>query len=240
MSCFQRRHIAAAVMVVVSLLPAPAALADTSTNAEVNQEGLFGMIEISSANLSALPQWQHVVKSFPELATAAAECDARIQACQSQQMTLWRAKIAELMRTDKRIQLQEINRFLNGWKHTADIKEGVTDSRWATPLEFIPNGGRSEDFAIMKYVSLKELGFSPLAMRIVVTNDVLRNKSHTILSVSLRGKRFILDSLSDTILNENLVRYYVPLYSVNEKRRWAHIPRDFLSVQLAQGVKVDE
>ncbi|MFC4273432.1 hypothetical protein GQF03_06565 [Sneathiella chungangensis] len=210
-------------------------VAGAPARAEVTEEGLFGMVEISSDNLAALPRWLEVMSSFPELAKAASKCDDRIEDCQSQQMTLWRTKIAELQRTNRRAQLQEINRFLNGWKHIQEEDAAATSDDWATPLQFLSNGGRSRDFAIMKYVSLKELGFDPDSMRIVVANDVLRNKDHAVLSVSLRGKRYVLDSLNDTILEERLVNYYVPLYSVNEKRRWAHIPKDFLVAQEASG-----
>ena len=221
-------HIFALALLAGILSFAP--LTSKKALADVNHAGLFGAIEISSNNLAALPQWLRVIASFPKLTNAATKCDDKIQDCGSQQMTLWRAKIAELKRADKRIQLQEINRFLNGWKHIPDDEE-PQPGRWSSPLEFITNGGGSEGFAIMKYVSLKELGFNPDAMRIVITNDVLRNKVHAILSVSLRGKRYVLDNLNNTILEEKLVHYYVPLYSMNEKTRWAHIPQDF---QVAQ------
>ncbi|MDF2366142.1 transglutaminase-like cysteine peptidase [Sneathiella sp.] len=203
--------------------------------AEVTEKGLFGLVEISSDNLAALPLWLKVKASFPQLANAAAKCDARIEDCQSQQMTLWRTKIAELQNSPKRIQMQEMNRFLNGWKYVPADAEASPDGNWASPLEFISNGGGSRDFAIMKYISLKELGFDPDAMRIVIANDVLRNKVHAVLSVTRRGKRYVLDSLNDTILEERLVNYYVPLYSVNENKRWAHIPIDFLTAQDAAG-----
>ncbi|TNE38130.1 MAG: hypothetical protein EP348_05235, partial [Alphaproteobacteria bacterium] len=148
----------------------------TSAVAGVNRDGLFDMLEISSDNLDALPQWQRVVKSFPALKSAAGRCDIRIEDCKSQQMTLWRAKISELKHSDKRIQMQEINRFLNDWKSTDHTTDDRVNGRWETPLEFLTKGGSSVDFAVMKYISLKELGFSPLAMRIVITDDVLRNR----------------------------------------------------------------
>lgn len=227
----------AAVLAGVILL-APGA--GGSARAEVTENGLFGLIEISSDNLAALPRWLNVVSSFSKLAEAATKCDDRIEDCQSQQMTLWRTKIAELQGSSKRVQMQAINRFLNGWRHIPEDDPANSDGEWASPLEFISNGGGSRDFAIMKYASLKELGFDPKSMRIVVARDVLRNKDHAVLSVGLRGKRYVLDSLNDTILEERLVNYYVPLYSVNEKTRWAHIPQDFLVAQEASGSKKDD
>ncbi|WP_340150380.1 transglutaminase-like cysteine peptidase [uncultured Sneathiella sp.] len=210
-------------------------IAGETARAGITEKGLFGMIEISSDNLEALPRWQKVMESFPNLAAAATACDEKIEDCKSQQMTLWRTKIAELEREDKRIQMHGINRFLNGWKHTAGDASSGSDAEWIAPLEFLSNGGGSRDFAVMKYISLKELGFDPDSMRIVIANDVLRNETHGLLSVELRGKRYILDSINNTILDDYHINYYLPLYSVNETTRWAHIPQDYLIAQEASG-----
>jgi len=209
-------------------------------SADVSKNGLFGTIEISSGDLSALPQWQHVVSSFDATAKAAKACDQKIEDCSSQQMTLWRAKINELGNSSDRQQMQEINRFFNSWRYKSDLENYGKKKHWATPLEFISNGGDSEDYAIMKYLSLKELGFPAISMRIVVTNDVLRNIPHSVLSISLRGQRYILDNINDTILNEKLVHYYVPLYSVNEGLRWAHIMQSAVTAYDPDGAKTDD
>ncbi|USG62317.1 transglutaminase-like cysteine peptidase [Sneathiella marina] len=206
-----------------------------SAYADVNVDGLFGTVEIASDNLSALPQWKRVIESFEEVAIEAKKCDLKIEDCYSQQMTLWRAKINELRTSDKRVQIQQINRFLNSWRKRTDTENYAVSDYWATPLEFMENGGDSEDFAIMKYISLKELGVPPSDMRIVVTNDVLRNNVHTVLSVKTGGKIYILDDLNDSILSESFTPYYLPLYSVNEQNRWAHIPKAVSVEQASQG-----
>lgn len=226
-------------MLALSVLAATA-VSSGDARGDVTENGLFGTVEIASTDLSALPQWVQVVDSFSELESAARKCDSRIEDCGSQQMTLWRAKINELKRTEPRVFIQEINRFLNSWKQTADFNIHGTDDHWSTPLEFISNGGDSEDIAIMKYISLKELGLTPEAMRIVITSDVLRNKDHAVLVVLYRGKSYVLDSLNDTILSEEFVQYYVPLYSVNETTRWAHIPAQAAIAATAKGAPAND
>jgi len=209
-----------------------ATLADSVQNG-----GLFGTIEIPSNNLSALPQWKRVIKDFEKSKKAARLCDQDIQKCASQQMTLWRAKMQELESSRETAKILEINRFINKWRHISDFKNYQSKDYWASPLEFMTNGGDSEDFAIMKYISLKELGISPSNMRIVVTNDVLRGRTHTILSVHFNKKRYILDSQSNSILQEQFVKYYVPFYSVNETTRWAHVPEQASLLKAPEGKK---
>ncbi len=205
-----------------------------------NNNGLFDTIEIASNDLKALPQWTHVIDSFPDVKKNAARCDTDIQNCKSQQMTLWRAKIQELELSTPMAQIREINKFINKWRRASDSENYQKQDYWASPLEFITNGGDSEDFAIMKYVSLKELGISPSKMRIVVTNDVLRGVTHAFLSVEEGKNRFVLDSQNDTVLKEDLVNYYIPFYSVNEKTRWAHVPNQAATVNTAAGVEKND
>jgi predicted transglutaminase-like cysteine proteinase len=200
-------------------------------------DGLFGSLEIPSNDLGALPQWQEALKGLQPLKEAARQCDQDILKCQSQQMTLWRTKIQELEHSDKSIAMRQINSFINKWQQAEDQDVYNRLDYWAKPLEFITNGGDSEDFAIMKYISLRELGFSAEQMRIVVTNDVLRGVTHTILSIKLNSRSYILDSQNDTVLREEFVNYYVPYYSVNEKTRWAHIPSQFSDLGDEAGAK---
>lgn len=217
----------------IGLLAASVSAAHVS--AAQNSDGLFGSLEIASDNLKALPQWSNAQNGFGELKKLAKACDQDILKCESQQMTLWRTKIQELEHADVTIKLRQINSFINKWQKTTDLEAYKQSDYWSTPMEFMTNGGDSEDFAIMKYISLKELGVKPSAMRIVVTNDVLRGVTHSILSVKLKSKTYILDSQNDTVLDEKLVTYYVPFYSVNETTRWAHIPSQFATKRDAEG-----
>jgi len=222
---------------LVFLTLAASALLSGAPAAAQAPTGLFNTLEIPSSNLTALPQWQHVRQGFAPLAKRARLCDQDIQECKSQQMTLWRTKIQELEHAEDMVKLRQINGFINKWQKASDQDIYQQKDYWATPLEFIINGGDSEDFAIMKYVSLKELGISPDAMRIVVTNDVLRGVTHTILTVKLNTKTYILDSQNNTVLEQEFVKYYVPFYSVNETTRWAHIPQQISSLGDAAGTK---
>ncbi|GLQ06188.1 hypothetical protein GCM10007924_14090 [Sneathiella chinensis] len=208
-----------------SLLMAGSAQANTMADIPP-PDGLFGTVEIPSRDLQALPQWTRVIGDFKKSDRAARLCDQDIQKCASQQMTLWRAKIQELTEAERSTQLREINRFINKWRHVSDMENYGHADYWASPLEFITNGGDSEDFAIMKYISLKELGVPVANMRIVVTSDVLRGQNHTILYVRENGRRLVLDSQNDTVQQEKNVKYYVPFYSVNETTRWAHVANE--------------
>jgi predicted transglutaminase-like cysteine proteinase len=121
-------------------------------------------------------------------------------------------------------QLQAVNRFLNDWRYKADAENYGQRDYWATPLEFLRRSGDCEDYAITKYVSLRQLGFAAERLRLVVVRDVLRDLAHAVLAVYVEDQVFILDNLTRAILPQEQVTQYVPYYSINETTRWAHVP----------------
>ncbi|MCH8155148.1 MAG: transglutaminase-like cysteine peptidase, partial [Proteobacteria bacterium] len=80
-----------------------------------------------------------------------------------------------------------------------------------------------EDYAIAKYFALREVGFGPDELRIVILRDEIRNISHAVLAVYLVDDIMILDNLSDQIFSHSRYEHYVPQYSMNETARWAHV-----------------
>ncbi len=120
-------------------------------------------------------------------------------------------------------QIQAINRFLNDWQYKPDLENYGRRDYWATPLEFLRRSGDCEDYAIIKYVSLRQLGFDDDQLRLVVLNDASRGLAHAVLAVYLDEQVYILDNLSRAVLPQEQISQYVPYYSINETTRWAHV-----------------
>ncbi|MGV7005372.1 transglutaminase-like cysteine peptidase [Desulfovibrio sp. QI0442] len=119
--------------------------------------------------------------------------------------------------------LRYVNSFWNTWPYVEDIVNWRQEDYWEIPAEFLKKSGDCEDYSIIKYFSLKELGIPPESMRVVVVRDTIRNFAHAVLVVYLNDDAFILDNLSNSVLSHTKVRQYSPQYSVNEFGRWAHM-----------------
>ena len=113
--------------------------------------------------------------------------------------------------------------FVNQSVYVTDAANYGLRDYWATALEFLVRSGDCEDYAIAKYQSLRLLGWPPEALRLVVVQDVLRDLPHAVLAAYLGDAIYILDNLSDTVLEQAQVENYVPYYSVNEITRWAYL-----------------
>lgn len=120
-------------------------------------------------------------------------------------------------------QLRLVNAFWNDWPYREDKDNWGQPDYWEIPAEFLKKSGDCEDYAIIKYFTLKEMGVDPQSMRIVVLRDTIRNLAHAVLVVYSNGDAYVLDNLSNIVLSHRRISNYSPQYSVNEFGRWAHI-----------------
>lgn len=119
--------------------------------------------------------------------------------------------------------LRYVNSFWNAWPYREDIDNWGQQDYWEIPAEFLKRSGDCEDYSIIKYFTLKELGIPPETMRIAVIRDTIRNMAHAVLVVYLQNDAYVLDSLSNAVLSHSRFKHYSPQYSVNEFGRWAHL-----------------
>ena len=118
--------------------------------------------------------------------------------------------------------LPAVNQLVNRVSYVEDWANYRERDYWAAPGEFFGNGGDCEDYAIAKYLLLRELGVDPDSMRIVVVMDQFRDTAHAVLAIYAGNDIFILDNLSRVIEPHDLVDQYVPVYSLNENHAWLH------------------
>jgi len=184
---------------------------------------LFGTAEFRAASLDALPKWQRTLRRVDEERAIYQACAQASAACPSRAAMAWQAVVRTHRDRPQIEQLRAVNEFLNEWRYKSDAQNYGRRDYWATPLEFLRNSGDCEDYAIAKYVTLRQMGFAPEQLRLVVVRDVMRDLAHAVLAVYLEDQVYILDNLTTAVLPQERVGQYVPYYSVNETTRWAHV-----------------
>jgi predicted transglutaminase-like cysteine proteinase len=193
-----------------------------SATAQAAPTPVFGSAETPLGPEVPLPQWQGVLERLGAEAAVYEACKGDA-ACPSSAARQWLALLEMLRGAPPAIQVGEINRFINAWPYRADPEAyGERDHR-ATPLEFLEQSGDCEDYAVVKYASLRRLGFRPEQLRLVVVRDTVRKIAHALLLVEVDSRWQVLDNLSDRILSPADIRHYRPYYSVNEEMRWLHL-----------------
>ena len=119
--------------------------------------------------------------------------------------------------------LRYVQNFWNSWPYRNDLANWGVHDYWASPDEFLARSGDCEDYAIIKYFTLKALGYPPNLMRIVFVQDTRRNLGHAVLAVYLAGEIYILDNVQSMVLKQKHFKHYRPQASFNEFGRWVHI-----------------
>jgi len=230
------RFFACSLMFLSLILVLPsAAKAESDEVVNQSQWSLWGTVEFGSADLSVLPKWQDVLLKIKKEEEVYAACDADVLKCDTIGLKDWRVfvknrrkKLQDSPSTDEQSNpldlLDDVNSFFNQWTYIEDMYNWDLSDYWASPLEFLKKSGDCEDYAIIKYITLKQLGFDVSNLRIAVVKDTVREIAHAVLAVQgSSGEIYILDSLMNEVLPQNGLLQYTPYYSVNEKMRWIHI-----------------
>jgi len=129
----------------------------------------------------------------------------------------WLNFLEGLRELPRREQAVEVNRYLNSFRYASDMENFGEDGYWATPEELWTNGsGDCDDFAVAKYLSLRELGFSPRSTWIVLLIDIERDQAHAVVQVRLDGVEFVLDYPQAEMLPWDRLPQYRPILMMNE------------------------
>lgn len=211
MWCFRR--VPACVLLLLALFPG-LSLAFPA--------GLFGYRDEVQADLGEFPQWLRVIERHLRDDLRDGDCTERhLNRCH---MGRWLGFLRKLRTLPAAEQLREINRYANEKDYVLDIDNYGVEDYWAIPREFFANGGDCEDYAITKYFSLRWLGYSREALRIVVVQDTNLRVPHAVLAVARGSDVMVLDNQVPDVLKQGDVVHYVPVYSINESSWWIHMP----------------
>jgi len=126
-------------------------------------------------------------------------------------------------------QLREVNNFFNRrvrWLDDIDI--WGQEDYWATPLETLGKGeGDCEDYAIAKYITLKELGVPGDELRMIYVKARIGRSSITQAHMVVgyyetpSADPLVLDNLVPSITRGSLRNDLDPLFSFNSSGLWA-------------------
>lgn len=209
--------------ICTALVVAAAALASghaTPARADeaLPQVALFGSAEQAEPNLAPFPKWTGVLERYAhERALEQQPCAGGGCALQR-----WKAFLGGLRGQGRMRQLEAVNQYVNQTPYQSDpARYGMVDY-WATPAEFFGRTGDCEDYAIAKYLSLRQLGWPASHLRILVLNNEVRRELHAVLVAYHGGTAYVLDNLNGAVIEQSAIRHYRPIFSINESAWYVH------------------
>lgn len=199
---------------LLGILPASVLAEDGSINTK-----LFGYREERKEGFKIFPQWVSVMQRHENERLAPGNCP--INLCKVPE---WQQLIASLRGRSPQEQTAGVNAFANRFRYVLDLDNYGKSDYWAIPREFLTLGGDCEDYAIIKYFSLRQLGFPPESMRVVVVQDANLRVPHAVLALYGRNDILVLDNQIREVISHTSVAHYIPVFSLNESNWWMHLP----------------
>jgi predicted transglutaminase-like cysteine proteinase len=122
-----------------------------------------------------------------------------------------------------RARLGLINRAVNlSVKPVSDWSQHGAEDFWSSPLETLSAGaGDCEDYAIVKYVALREAGIAPDELRLVIVRDSKRRTNHAVVAVRHDGQWLVLDNRTLIMADAKELIHYRPLFVLDDRGAWA-------------------
>ncbi|WP_218015061.1 transglutaminase-like cysteine peptidase [Cobetia sp. 5-25-4-2] len=135
----------------------------------------------------------------------------------------WEQLLVDLDGQPARRQLSEVNDFFNRMHFTDDMRVWGKEDYWATPLEFLGAGaGDCDDFAMAKYLTLRQLGVPESSLRLHYVKALRLNQFHMVVTYQGAGMSMpdVLDNLNSSILPASERTDLLPIYSFNGNALW--------------------
>lgn len=200
-----------------------------STSAALNVSAahgakLFGTGERASTDLSSFTKWSTMFDRFSQEANNGSS-DKLIQ--------IWRSQLNSLKGLPLKDMASGVNDMMNKIRYVGDKRNWGKSDYWATPVEFLSNGGDCEDFAIAKYASLRALGVPDNMMRVAIVKDMQKNLPHAILIVYTESGPMVLDNQIKRMTPSREVSHYKPIFSINRTAWWLHTDTERNPTQIA-------
>lgn len=176
---------------------------------------------IAAAN--EYPPWARLMARHTRERALLTACLADRDAC-PKHLRGYHYLIQRIRQYSPRRKLDLVNHYINKrhWVTEREIHAERIGDEWQTLNEFFAEGGDCEDFAIAKYFMLRDLGFAPDELRVVVAWDYTVDEYHAVVAVNLKGRVVLLET-DNTIVYPRKHGNYKFLYSINEIAVWDHL-----------------
>jgi predicted transglutaminase-like cysteine proteinase len=178
----------------------------------------FGLFA-STLSFGALREkWRGVERRLDDERVQLALCDGDRDRCVSPAALQFLAIVDKARAREGRARLGEINRAINlAIRPMRDLAQYGEIDVWSSPLvTFTRGAGDCEDYAIAKFVALRQTGISPDDLRVVIMRDTIHGEDHAVVAARLDGHWLTLDNRRMAMVEDADVRNYRPTFVIDQ------------------------
>jgi predicted transglutaminase-like cysteine proteinase len=185
--------------------------------AEPRSQEPFGLVSFRAPESTLWQKWRAVEANVASDRSVLERCRTDMSACPSNAAQFLRL-IGAVKSKSGRAQLAEVNQGVNAAiRYVSDLAQFGELDRWSSPLAtFATTKGDCEDYAIAKYVALREAGFASNDLKILLVRDRTVRMDHAVLAARLEARWFILDNRWSELREDSNSLNLAPLFAINE------------------------
>jgi len=178
----------------------------------------FGMFAFRAPEGVLWTKWRAVAADIAKDAETMTQCRASVASC-TPAATRFIAVIDEARNHDGRARLDAVNRAVNdAIRYTSDMEQHGVADLWSAPLASFASGrGDCEDYAIAKYVALRDSGVAGEDMRVLLVRDMAVREDHAVLAAREGGRWIVLDNRGMALSEDNDLRNLMPLFAIGQE-----------------------
>ncbi len=178
----------------------------------------FGLSASPVAAGALQDKWRSLARKLDDERVQLALCDGDRERCASDAALQFLAVVDAARGREGRARLGEINRTINlTIRPMSDLAQYGEMDVWSSPLTtFYHGAGDCEDYAIAKFVALREAGVPAGDLRIVIMRDIFHGEDHAVTAARLDGHWLMLDNRRMAMVEDGYVRNYRPLFVMDD------------------------
>lgn len=163
-------------------------------------------------------KWLGVQRRLADELVQLAICDGDREGCASPEALRYLAIIDAGRAHDGRARLGQVNRAVNlAIRPGSDLALYGENDVWSSPLATLAKGaGDCEDYAIAKFVALRQAGVAAEDLRIVVMHDLLGGEDHAVVVARLDGHWLTLDNRRMAMIEDADIRSFRPTFVIDQ------------------------
>jgi predicted transglutaminase-like cysteine proteinase len=217
----------------------PTAVAAGTLNS-IESAGPFGLLTSPLSEGGLRDKWLGIQRELDDESLVLVLCEEDRDNCASPAALRFLAIVDAAKARDGRARFGEINRAINlAIKPMSDLAQYGAIDVWRSPLATFASGaGDCEDYAIAKFVALRQAGIASEDIKLLIVRDTLRNEDHAVVAARLDGRWLMLDNRRMAMVEDVQARNYRPTFLIDRDgvKRYQDTPlpaleeRDFASV----------
>lgn len=177
----------------------------------------FGMTTFRAPEGLLWTKWRKLNADLRADQAVESQCRTNLAKCSSPAARSFNSLVDQARRLVGTAKIEFVNRQINGAvRYTSDLDQHGEADRWSSPLATLASGrGDCEDYAIAKYVALREAGVGVDDLRIALMRNRINGQDHAVAAVREGTRWLLLDNRHSGLTDSLRLSGYTPLFALD-------------------------